>query len=70
MPVEQADLVIAATPVFRGSYTGLFKHFFDLAPISTHSRTRPFSSPPPAEVSTTPWSWSMRYGRCSASSKR
>lgn len=28
--VEGADLVIAATPVFRGSYTGLFKHFFDL----------------------------------------
>jgi FMN reductase len=27
--VERADLVIAATPVFRGSYTGLFKHFFD-----------------------------------------
>lgn len=27
--VETADLVIAATPVFRGSYTGLFKHFFD-----------------------------------------
>lgn len=28
--VEHADLLIAATPVFRGSYTGLFKHFFDL----------------------------------------
>ncbi|MFI6423756.1 NAD(P)H-dependent oxidoreductase [Promicromonospora sp. NPDC050880] len=27
---EHADLLIAATPVFRGSYTGLFKHFFDL----------------------------------------
>ncbi|MFC6506922.1 NAD(P)H-dependent oxidoreductase [Promicromonospora citrea] len=27
---EQADLLVAATPVFRGSYTGLFKHFFDL----------------------------------------
>lgn len=27
---EQADLLIAATPVFRGSYSGLFKHFFDL----------------------------------------
>ena len=27
---EGADLLIAATPVFRGSYTGLFKHFFDL----------------------------------------
>ncbi|MDV6272535.1 NAD(P)H-dependent oxidoreductase [Rhodococcus erythropolis] len=28
--VESADVVIAASPVFRGSYTGLFKHFFDL----------------------------------------
>lgn len=27
---ESADLLIAATPVFRGSYTGMFKHFFDL----------------------------------------
>jgi FMN reductase len=27
---EQADLLIAATPVFRGSYSGMFKHFFDL----------------------------------------
>jgi FMN reductase len=26
---ESADLLIAATPVFRGSYAGLFKHFFD-----------------------------------------
>jgi len=26
---ETADLLIAASPVFRGSYTGLFKHFFD-----------------------------------------
>ncbi|MCP2265623.1 NAD(P)H-dependent oxidoreductase [Promicromonospora thailandica] len=27
--VEEADVVVAATPVFRGSYSGLFKHFFD-----------------------------------------
>lgn len=27
---ERADLLIAATPIYRGSYTGLFKHFFDL----------------------------------------
>lgn len=27
---ENADLLIAAAPVFRGSYPGLFKHFFDL----------------------------------------
>lgn len=27
--VEQADMLVVATPVYRGSYTGLFKHFFD-----------------------------------------
>ena len=26
---EQADILVVATPVYRGSYTGLFKHFFD-----------------------------------------
>ena len=28
--IETADLLIAATPVYKGSYTGLFKHLFDL----------------------------------------
>lgn len=28
--IENADLLIAATPVYKGSYTGLFKHLFDL----------------------------------------
>ena len=27
--VEQADVLVVATPVYRGSYTGLFNHFFD-----------------------------------------
>ncbi len=27
---EHADLLIAATPVYRASYPGMFKHFFDL----------------------------------------
>ncbi|GAA4239877.1 FMN reductase [Actinomadura meridiana] len=27
---EEADLLIGAAPVFRGSYPGMFKHFFDL----------------------------------------
>lgn len=27
--VECADVLVVATPVYRGSYTGLFKHFFD-----------------------------------------
>jgi FMN reductase len=28
--VEDADLLIAASPIYKGSYTGLFKHFIDL----------------------------------------
>lgn len=28
--IETADLIVAATPVYKGSYTGLFKHLFDL----------------------------------------
>jgi len=31
--IEQADLVIAATPVYKGSYTGLFKHVIDFVGI-------------------------------------
>jgi FMN reductase len=27
--IETADLLVVASPVFRGSYTGLFKHLFD-----------------------------------------
>lgn len=27
--VERADVLVVSTPVYRGSYTGLFKHFFD-----------------------------------------
>lgn len=27
--VEQAHVLVVVTPVFRGAYTGLFKHFFD-----------------------------------------
>jgi FMN reductase len=27
--IERADLLIAASPVYRASYTGLFKHLFD-----------------------------------------
>jgi len=28
--VESADLLVVASPIYRGSYAGLFKHFFDL----------------------------------------
>jgi FMN reductase len=28
--VEDADVLVVGTPIYRASYTGLFKHFFDL----------------------------------------
>ena len=28
--IERADLLVAASPVYKASYTGLFKHLFDL----------------------------------------
>jgi FMN reductase len=28
--IEAADLIIASTPVYKGSYTGMFKHLIDL----------------------------------------
>jgi len=28
--IEQADVLIAASPIYRGAYTGLFKHLLDL----------------------------------------
>ena len=32
--VENADILIAASPVYRGSYTGHFKHLFDLVDLN------------------------------------
>lgn len=32
--VESADILIAASPVYRGSYTGHFKHLFDLVDLN------------------------------------
>lgn len=31
--VESADILVVATPVYKGSYTGLFKHFFDFVDV-------------------------------------
>lgn len=32
--IADADFVIAASPIYKGTYTGLFKHVFDLLPPS------------------------------------
>ncbi len=37
--VEKADAIIAVSPVYKGSYTGLFKHLFDfVAPLALVNR--------------------------------
>ncbi len=37
--VEKSDLLIASTATFRGSYSGLFKAFFDLVdPVAMHGK--------------------------------
>lgn len=35
--VETADLLVVGSPIFKASYTGLFKHFFDLFPPTAFS---------------------------------
>lgn len=36
--VEEADAYLVATPVYRGSYTGALKNFFDLVPNDPRGR--------------------------------
>ncbi len=37
--IERADALIAVSPVYKGSYTGLFKHLFDfVAPLALVNR--------------------------------
>ena len=67
--VAQADAVIAVTPVFSASYSGLFKTFFDVLEPGP-SRASPCWSPrPPAPRGTRSCS-STRSGRCSATCTR
>lgn len=37
--IEQADLLVVGSPVYKGSYSGIFKHVFDLVdPIKLHNK--------------------------------
>lgn len=37
--IEQADLLVVGSPVYKGSYSGLFKHVFDLVdPRTLHNK--------------------------------
>ena len=51
--VEQADVLVVTTPVYRSSYTGLFKHFFDF--IHQDALVDKPVLLPPAAASAMPW---------------
>lgn len=42
--VENSDLLVVATPTYRATYTGLFKHFFDFINQNTLTGTPVFLS--------------------------
>lgn len=52
--VEQADVLVVATPVYRGSFTGLFKHFFDFIDQDALIDT-PCCSPQPGAATAMRW---------------
>ena len=52
--IEEADLLIVASPVYRGSYPGQLKHLFDLIGQDALIDTR-CCSPPPAAASAMRW---------------
>lgn len=66
---SRADGLIAVTPIFNASYSGLFKTFFDVLEEGALQGTR-CSSPPPAGRRATRWPWSTPSGRCSPTCAR
>lgn len=61
---EGADLLIAAAPVYGGSYPGLFKQFFDLFDLCALATSRCCCWPSTAVIIMR-WYLIMRCGRCS-----
>jgi FMN reductase len=66
--IEAADALIVGTLVYKGSYTGLFKHLFDLVDPGALTN-KPVCSRPRAADRVTRWSSSTSFGRCSDSSR-
>jgi FMN reductase len=65
--VREADAVIAVSPIFEASYSGLFKMFFDVLEQAPWRASRWWWPPPPARPGTR-WRWSSRCARCSPTS--
>ena len=53
--IEEADVLVVGTPVYRASYTGLFKHVFDLIHHDALIGNARWCSPPPAAVRCMAW---------------
>ena len=51
--VVNADVLVVGSPTYKGSYTGLFKHFFDLIDPASASWTAVVGKLPPVRPSAT-----------------
>lgn len=65
--VSAADGLIVATPVFQGSYSGLFKMFFDTLEMRSLEEV-PVTMVATAGLPGIRWCSTTRYGRCCRSS--
>lgn len=63
--VGEADALVAVTPVFSASYSGLFKMFFDILEPEVLAGKPVLMGPPPA-LPAIRWCWSTPCVRCSA----
>ena len=67
--IESADVLVVASPVYRASFTGLFKHLFDF--VDQYALVEPRCCwPRPVAATVTLSSSSTSSGRCSAFSRR
>ncbi len=66
--LAEADAVIFASPVYRGSFTGALKNLLDLTPVDVSARQADGHRGDGRLARITTWAWTGICGRCSPGS--